>query len=369
MEKVKFKTNKAGSLFYEDLKCQVNRYFTDNNISPTANNEMKGKCILLITFWIASWALIIVFKDYFLIAFLIGIGHMLSHLLIAFNIAHDANHFALFKSKKLNHFFGYFMEIIGCNKKMWVIGHNQEHHTFINIHEHDTNIDGYKLLRLTPADEWRAHHRFQHYYATLLYALSTLNYATFRDFKMLHRHVKHNKIKLTISYLSELLFFKIFYYLYLFIIPIFVFQVPFVLILSFFLVGHLIIGMTLAFVFLTGHLTEETHYPPITGGDIENNWAVHVIRTTGDYAPTSRFLHWFTGGLNLHVAHHLFPKICHVHYNKIAPIIKEVANRHGLVYREIPKFKFAVASHFRLLRELGRNSDESISIAGSGAGH
>lgn len=358
MDNIKFKSTSAGSLFYEDVKYQVNRYFTENKISIHANNEMRIKCFFWISFWILSWTGIIIFKDYFLLVFTIGIAHMFSHLMIAFNIAHDANHFALFKLKRLNYFFGYFMEVLGCNKKLWMIAHNQEHYTFINIREHDNNIDGYKLLRFTPNDEWRRHHKFQHIYATFIYALSTLNYATFRDFKMLNRHIKLNKIRPNFLYMVEFLFFKIFYYLYLFVIPILIFKVPFSAILTYFFVGHFINGITLVFVFLTGHLTEETHYPTIENGNIENNWAVHVIKTTGDYSPNSKFLQWLVGSLNLHVAHHLFPKVCHVHYKKISPIIKAVAKDHGLDYREVSKFRLAIASHFRLLKELGRYNDE-----------
>jgi linoleoyl-CoA desaturase len=363
MQKIKFKSSPSGSLFYEDVKNQVNKYFTDNKISSLANNEMRMKCFFWISFWFLSLVAVIVLKEYLLIAFFIGVAHMFSHLMIAFNIAHDANHAALFKSKGLNNFFGYFMEVLGCNKKLWMIAHNQEHHTFINVHEHDNNIDGYKLLRFTPEDKWRKHHKFQHYYATFIYALSTLNYATFRDLKMLHRHVKLNKIKASVPYLAEFFFFKLFYYLYLFVIPVLVFKVPFLLVLSYFLVGHFINGVTLVFVFLTGHLTEEAHYPDVDNGNIENNWAVHVIKTTGDYSPNSKFLHWFMGSLNLHVAHHLFPKVCHVHYKKISPIIKAVANQHGYEYREIPTFSVAVASHFRLLKELGRGESNRFSHA------
>lgn len=357
MEKVKFKTDERGSCFYDEVKKQVNDYFVSNKITSLANTEMRFKLVFWLAFWVATWVGVIYFKEYFFVAVGIGVAHLFSHLMIAFNIAHDANHLALFKSRGLNHFFGYFMEVLGCNKKIWMIAHNQEHHTFINIHEQDNNVNGYKILRFTPEDKWRPFHRFQHIYATFVYALSTLNYATFRDLKFIIRYTKLNKIKASWSFLAEFIFFKLFYYAYIFIIPIFVFDVSFLLVLTYFLLGQFLNGITLVFVFLTGHLTEDAHFPVPENGNIENNWAVHVVETTSDYSPTSRVFSWFTGCLNLHVAHHLFPKVCHVHYKHITPIIKQVAKKHGLEYREMPSFRFAVGSHFKLLKELGEKRD------------
>jgi len=353
MQHLKFRTTPTETSFFEEVKREVGTYFKEKNISHFANSEMILKCIVWISFWFVSWSAIIYLKDYFFIAIIIGIAHMFSHLMIAFNIAHDANHCALFSSKKKNNLFGYFMEVLGCNKKLWVITHNQEHHTFINIHEHDDNIDGYKLLRLTPEDKWSKHHKDQWLYATFIYGLSTLNYVTFRDIKSIVRHVKNEKFNMDVIFIFEFIFFKLLYYIYIFVIPILVFNVSFKLIFFYFLIGHFVNGVFLVFVFLTGHLTEDTSYPNIDNSSINSNWAVHVIKTTGDYAPNSKFLQWLVGSLNLHVAHHLFPKVCHVHYKDISPIIKKVAIKHGYTYREIPTFKAAIKSHFMLLKTLG----------------
>ena len=50
-----------------------------------------------------------------------------------------------------------------------------------------------------------------------------------------------------------------------------------------------------------------------------DEWAVHELRTTVDFAPTNRLVNWFTGGLNFQVEHHLFVvaqlllRKCHEH--------------------------------------------------------
>ncbi len=352
MSNVKFKSTPQENAFFEDARASVSNYFKENNISPLANTEMFAKIIFWILFWAFSWYGVIVFKDNFWLAFAIGLAFIFSHVMIAFNLMHDANHDAVFKSKKANIYFSSFIELVGCNRKLWTISHNKEHHTFLNVYKEDSNIEGYNILRLTPEDKLSGYHKFQWLYATFIYALVTLNYATVKDIKMLFRYVKEGKIKLTAGYLFEFVFFKILYYTYVFIIPIFVFGVSFKLIFLYWLFGHFMIGIFLALIFVTGHLTETVFYPKVEDGFVNINWAENVVRTTGDYSSNS-MLEWWVGGINLHVAHHLFPRICHVHYKKISPIIKEAAKRHGIPYREIPSFWTAMRSHFSLLKSLG----------------
>lgn len=354
MQTVKFKSTNNENLFFAELKQEVSLYFLNNNVGQKGNKEMIFKCTFWLLIWAGSWGLVIVFKEIFWLAFGMGMIHMFSHVMIAFNITHDANHFAMFKGKRLNIFFGYLVELLGCNRRLWILAHNEEHHTFVNIYEHDNSVEGQKILRLCPQDKWLKHHKFQWLYAPLIYGITTLNYVTLRDIKMLFRYASKSKVRVTFPLLVEFVFFKAFYYCYIFILPVFLFDVNPILILSYFLVGHFICGIFLAFIFLIGHLTEDTAFPGLINNSIYKNWAVHVVNTTGDYASKNRFMQWFVGGINLHVVHHLFPKICHVHYKNISPIIKDVVIRHGYIYREIPTFWAALKSHFLLLKSLSR---------------
>ena len=74
---------------------------------------------------------------------------------------------------------------------------------------------------------------------------------------------------------------------------------------------------------------------------IDNEWAIHQIRTTVNFAPRNHFVNWYVGGLNYQVEHHLFPRISHAFLNKRGYVIPEdvrsIANdvlRHriGLTY-------------------------------------
>jgi linoleoyl-CoA desaturase len=76
--------------------------------------------------------------------------------------------------------------------------------------------------------------------------------------------------------------------------------------------------------------------------------------TTSDYAPGSKVFSWLIGGLNYQVEHHLFPNICHVHYPKIAAIVKETAKQYNIPYNVKSSFLLAVIDHGKMLRNLGK---------------
>ena len=71
--------------------------------------------------------------------------------------------------------------------------------------------------------------------------------------------------------------------------------------------------------------------------------------------------HWFAnfacGGLNFQIEHHLFPKVCHVHYPAIRPIVMEAAKEFNLPYMEYETFTSAMMAHVRTLRSFGRDEN------------
>ena len=121
-----------------------------------------------------------------------------------------------------------------------------------------------------------------------------------------------------------------------------------------FILMHFICGLILAFVFQPAHIIGETEfYMPDADGSVENNWAIHQLLTTCNSAHGSTVFSWFIGGLNYQIEHHLFANICHVHYKKISPIIKQTALEYGLPYHQHRTFLGALKSHFTLLNALG----------------
>jgi len=121
-----------------------------------------------------------------------------------------------------------------------------------------------------------------------------------------------------------------------------------------FMLMHFICGLILALVFQPAHVVGEVDFYETDGeGSVENNWAIHQLLTTSNCANGSIAFSWFVGGLNFQIEHHLFANICHIHYRKIAPIVKQTALEYGLPYHEHRTFLGALKSHFMLLNDLG----------------
>jgi linoleoyl-CoA desaturase len=104
----------------------------------------------------------------------------------------------------------------------------------------------------------------------------------------------------------------------------------------------------LGVVFQLAHCVDEAHFPSQPG-----EWAVHQVQATVDFARKSRLLTWYVGGLNFQIEHHLFPKICHVHYPRIAEIVEAVCAEFGIRYTAHDTLRDAVTSHWRFLRRMG----------------
>ena len=117
---------------------------------------------------------------------------------------------------------------------------------------------------------------------------------------------------------------------------------------------HFAAGLILTVVFQLAHTVEATSHPlPSAEGTIENEWAIHQMNTTVNFAPHNKWLSWYVGGLNFQVEHHLFPNISHVHYPKLHLIVQNVCAQHGIDYKCYASMGEALGSHFRRMKYLG----------------
>ena len=89
---------------------------------------------------------------------------------------------------------------------------------------------------------------------------------------------------------------------------------------------------------------------------IENEWAIHQINTTTNFATKQRWHNWFWGGLNFQIEHHLFPRISHIHYPAISKIVKQTCKEFNVAYNEFPTVVSAIYSHLMHLKALGVRS-------------
>jgi len=128
---------------------------------------------------------------------------------------------------------------------------------------------------------------------------------------------------------------------------------PFWQVIIAFVLLHFILGATLALVFQLAHIVDDNNFPQVnTDGLIENEWAIHEIQTTANFANNNKLVSWYLGGLNFQIEHHLFTRICHIHYPHIQPYVKEICQKFNIQYISYRTFWQALAAHFRQLKKM-----------------
>ncbi|MCB0736639.1 MAG: acyl-CoA desaturase [Bacteroidetes bacterium] len=277
---------------------------------------------------------------------------------IGLNIMHDANHGSFSKNRRLNSVMAYSLNILGGSAYIWKLQHNVLHHTYTNVHGADHDIKAPFLFRFSPSRKPLKIHRAQHLYAWFFYSFMSLSFVSSKDFLQMKDFREMGLIKTPQEYrnrMNRIILSKVLYVLLIIVLPILVVPVPFWITLLGFLIMHMICGFILSIIFQTAHVMPDCEFPePDNNGVIDENWAVHQMLTTTNYAPKSRIFSWFVGGLNFQVEHHLFSNISHVHYKDLSVIVKATAEKYGIPYNTKPNFISALVAHTKMLYQLGR---------------
>lgn len=357
-KKVKF-TNLHKSTFYATLRQRVDAHFEEQNLSVHANGAMWFKAIFFLGTFIFLYLMILLGS--FSPTIKLGMATLLGIFgaFVGFNICHDAIHKAFSNKAYVNQSFSFLFSLIGASAYVWSICHNIVHHTYTNIAGHDEDIDvAPGLIRFCESEPVNKVQRYQHFYAFGLYSLAMLSWVFRKDYKKFFQTkigcqvANHPPIEY-----FNLFFFKFLYYFLFIILPLIVLDLTWWQFLIGFLAMQFAQGLVLGLVFQLAHVVEGTSFPnPDEKGNIEEAWAAHQMMTTANFAIDSKIAGFLCGGLNRQVEHHLFPKICHIHYPAIGKIVKATALEFNLPYIESPTFSSALASHYRMLRKLGKEA-------------
>lgn len=338
---------------------RVDQYFQDEGISPNANGLMWLKATIFLGGFISLYFLILsgAFTVWMMLPLAILLG--MFKAFVGFNVCHDAIHGSFSKNQTVNKIFSLFFHLLGASPYVWTITHNAVHHTFTNIPGHDEDIDvAPGLIRISEEEPVNKIQRYQHWYAFPLYSLASLSWAFRKDYKKFyqpsvgHVSVKHSKMEH-----FNLFFYKAVYYFLFIVLPLLVLDITWWQFMIGFLAMHFAQGLTMGLVFQLAHVVEGTDYPvPNEQGNIEEAWAEHQMRTTANFASECKFAAFFLGGLNSQIEHHLFPKVCHIHYRKISRIVRQTALEFNIPYLENATFAKALRSHYVVLKKFGHEA-------------
>ncbi|MFI5235891.1 MAG: fatty acid desaturase family protein [Gemmatimonadales bacterium] len=358
--------SRAAAAFVQEVKTRVGEYFDSTGRSTKADWRMIARIFTALGLCFIPYALIL--SNRFSALEMLGLALVMGVGLagIGFGISHDALHGGLSSSNAVNYLFGLTFDLLGANGYMWKITHNVVHHTYTNIQGIDEDLEVSPLLRLSPRSEHKPFHRYQHLYAFAAYSFSTIFWVFVKDYKyFLAKDIgpyqdKHHPW----HEWAVLIGGKLAYYSWAIVIPLVVLTIPWWQTLIGYVVMNLTAGLILGVVFQLAHVVEGVdHLAPDGEGRMEYTWLAHEMMTTANFAPTNRLLTWYVGGLNHQIEHHLFPKMCSVHYPEIRPIVQDAARKHGIPYNEAPTLFAAMGSHYRTLKKYGQGYREEAPAA------
>jgi linoleoyl-CoA desaturase len=345
--------------FIKELRRRVDAYFERTGKSRRDCPQMYFKTTSIMAWFLSAYLLLLFFATswYTVIPLAIILG--LSIAAIGFNIQHDGGHRAYSDHQWVNKIMALTLDLMGGSSYLWDWKHNSIHHTYPNIEGHDDDINLGFLGRLSPQQRRLKFHRYQGIYLWVLYGFMAIKWHLIDDFHQIFigRIGKHKIPRPKGKDLAIFIAGKVVFTSIAFVIP--MLMHPWWAVILVYLTAAFVSGVVLSVVFQLAHCVGEAGFPvPVMteGGaeKMQTDWAVHQVMTTVDFARGNPILCWFLGGLNFQIEHHLFHKICHIHYPALSKLVKEACEEFGLQYAEHKTIFSAINSHFNWLVEMGK---------------
>ncbi|MFV8754525.1 fatty acid desaturase family protein [Nannocystaceae bacterium ST9] len=300
---------------------------------------------------------------------LILLGALIAGLAMAglgMSVQHDGGHRAYSRNPKLNKAAASVLDFLGASSYVWHYKHGVAHHTYPNMEGADEDIELRPIARMAPGQPHHWYHRMQQFYMPVLYGLINVKWFWSDDYRDLLRGrvgntpiAKPRGADLAIFWAGKLV-----HLAWGVILPLAVLGLAKGLLFHF--VMYFACGFTLALVFQLAHCVEEAEFIQLpesaNGPVVERDFFAHQLATTVDFARDSRWVTWYVGGLNFQAVHHLVPRVCHIHYPGLAPIVEQCCAEHGVPYKSTPSLWTAIGSHFRWLRRMGRGETPALVV-------
>ena len=340
---------------------RVNDYMKQENMQARDLPAMYGKTAVMFAWWMGSFALLYFTGLPFWAKLPLWVSFGLATAGIGFNVMHDANHDGYSKHPLVNKILGWSVELIGMSSFIWRQQHNVWHHTYTNITGLDEGLEAEGAMRWSPHDEWKPVFRFQHLYWPVIYALSAMSLLLVRNFKVYFTGKNGDTFEYPKMKRSD----KIIFWIFRAVNVLLYFVLPFALLPWWqaaigFVITTFTAGFALATILQLAHVMDTVDFPEPVGDPlhIENEWAIHEVQTTVNFAPGNKLINWYVGGLNFQIEHHLFPQVCHLNYPAIAPIVEQICKEYGVRYKSYVTFREAMHDHVRTLRWLGTSTEQ-----------
>ncbi len=234
-------------------------------------------------------------------------------------VSHDILHLQYFKDKKLSFRLSYLYSaiILSNSSSWWDYKHNVNHHTWCNVVEKDEDIralDG----AFTPHNKGNSPF-LKKYKHIIFWGAMFFMYPAFiaQSYSFVLKRKLYGEFALMLLH-WPIIWGTIFYVL------------PFVDALTVFITLYLTLSVWLSYGFITNHLGCEV-FTLEESRDL--SWMELQMRGSRSLKG-GVFTHWFYGGLNTQIEHHLFPKAPRFNLLKVQKMTKDFAKKHHMQYFE-----------------------------------
>ena len=239
-------------------------------------------------------------------------------------VSHDILHTQYFKSKslsmKLSYPFSAF--ILSNSSSWWDFKHNINHHTWCNVIEKDEDIlalDGAFTPKNKGNSPFLKKYKYIVFWGSMFFMYGAFIVQSY-NFAIKRKH--YGELALMLMH-WPLVWGTIFYFL------------PLGDAVVVFLTLYFTLSPWLAFGFITNHLGCEVF-------DLQEgrklSWLELQMRTSRSLIG-GMFVHWFYGGLNTQIEHHLFPKAPRFNLLKVQDMTRDFAKKHNIKYFESTPIK------------------------------
>lgn len=257
-------------------------------------------------------------------------------------LQHDLGHKSVFKKSRWNHIAHKFImgHLKGASAQWWNHRHFQ-HHAKPNIFSKDPDIKMVKVLvvgTVQPVEygikkiKFLPYH-YQHKYFFLVGPPLIIPFVF--HIQAMYTAIKHRNWEDLVWVLSFYLRYLICY------VPLYGVSGSLALIVFVrFLESHWFVWVT-----------QMNHLPMDIDHEKHQDWLNMQLHATCN-VEQSAFNDWFTGHLNFQIEHHLFPTMPRHNYQQVAPLVKALCEKHGIVYQQ-KSLGTALVDVYRSLKNSG----------------
>jgi len=272
-------------------------------------------------------------------------------------LQHTANHGGLTRSKFWNQFWGWLGNdvFIGKSSIEWRYHHMVSHHSYCNDAQLDQDVyTALPLLRLDPSQELKWFHRYQAFYAPLMWPFLWLAAQT-GDFQNIVvdkaspgvTYIGLKKSEVALYWIGKALHFGL-------LLGVPAYLHGFSTAIGPFLMYGAFGSFVLCWFFIVSHNLDALT-PANLSAKTKKDWGAWQIETSASWG--NAFWSFFSGGLNLQIEHHLFPGCAHNLYPKMVPIIKDECAKAGVTYTGFEGYTGLLPitiAMFKYLHNMGR---------------